>query len=123
MVTHEGRLDKAIEEAWIGTQTLPMGSSARAGRFASQIGYLNQRHLHAHDFVERHLLYRALMDGHCNDDGLRVNVTLPTYLYWMVGAEVFQGKKLVPETATEVNGAGTFTLTSKMDGDLNRSHS
>jgi hypothetical protein len=123
VATHEGRLEKAIEEAWIETQSLPMGLSARAGRFASQIGYLNQQHPHADDFVERPLLYRAFLGGHWNDDGLRVNLTLPTDLYWMVGAEVFRGKKLVPESANVVNGAGAFTLTSKLGGDLNRSNS
>ena len=43
--------DEEIEEAWLETRTLPLGLTARVGRFASQIGYLNQQHPHADDFV------------------------------------------------------------------------
>lgn len=121
VATHEGRVEKAIEEAWVETRTLPYGLSARAGRFASQIGYLNPQHPHADDFVERPLLYRAFLGGHWNDDGLRVNVTLPTAMYWMVGAEVFRGRKLVPEAENAVSGAGAMTFTTRIGGDIGRS--
>ncbi len=76
--THEGKLEKNIEEAWLETTRLPAGLQLRAGRFASQIGYLNQQHPHADDFVERPLLYRSFLGGHWNDDGLRLNWTVPT---------------------------------------------
>lgn len=126
LATHEGQLEKAIEEAWIETRTLPLGLSARAGRFASQIGYLNQQHPHADDFIERPLMYRAFLGGHWNDDGLRLNVTLPTPLYWMVGAEVFRGRKLVAEAdpaSGRTGGAGAYTLATKLGGDIGRAHS
>lgn len=123
VATHDGRVEKAIEEAWVETRTLPMGLSARAGRFSSQIGYLNAQHPHADDFVERPLLYRAFLGGHWFDDGLRLNATLPTGLYWMVGAEVFRGRQLVPEADRPVRGAGAFTLATKLGGDLSRSTS
>ena len=123
VATHDGDLEKAIEEAFVETTTLPLGLGARAGRFASQVGYLNEYHPHADDFVERPLLYRAFLGGHWYDDGLRVNVTLPTGLYWMVGAEVFRGRQLVPEADPDVGGAGAFTLATKIGGDLGRSHS
>ncbi|MFN7727174.1 MAG: hypothetical protein ACK5QH_19125, partial [Rubrivivax sp.] len=71
--THEGQLERSLEEAWLETTRLPAGLQARAGRFASQIGYLNQQHPHADDFVERPLLYRGFFGGHWNDDGLRLN--------------------------------------------------
>lgn len=121
--THDGKLEKALEEAWVETRTLPLGLTARAGRFASQIGYLNQQHPHADDFVERPLLNRAFLGGHWNDDGLRLNVTLPAPVYWMVGTEVFRGRQLVRETDRPVSGAGAFTLATKLGGDLNRSNS
>lgn len=123
LATHDGKVEKAVEEAWVETRTLPLGLSARAGRFASQIGYLNAQHPHADDFVERPLLYRAFLGGHWNDDGLRVNLTLPTGLYWMVGAEVFRGRRLVRETESPVHGAGAFTLATKLGGDIGRAHS
>jgi hypothetical protein len=121
--THDGKLEKSIEEFWLETATLPAGLQARAGRFASQIGYLNQQHSHADDFTERPLLYRAFLGGHWNDDGLRLNWTAPTPIYLMLGAEVFRGKKLVADAANDPGRAGAATLVAKMGADLNRSHS
>lgn len=121
--THDGKLEKGIEEAWLETTRLPAGLQARAGRFASQIGYLNQQHPHADDFVERPLLYRGFFGGHWNDDGLRVNWTAPTPFYLMVGAEAFHGKRLVEETASPAKNPGIATVVVKTGADLNRSHS
>lgn len=121
--THEGKLETTFEEAWVETRGMPAGLSVRAGRFASQIGYLNAQHPHADDFIERPLMYRAMLGNHWNDDGLRLNVTLPTDLYWMVGAEAFRGRKLVAETESPVSGLGAYTLSTKLGGDFNASHS
>lgn len=123
VATHEGQLEKDIEEAWIQTTRLPGGLQARAGRFASQVGYLNQQHPHADDFVERPLLYRSLLGGHWNDDGLRLNWTAPTPFYLMVGAEAFRGKRLVEEAAGPARRMGVTTFVVKTGADLNRSHS
>lgn len=124
VATHEGKLERGVEEFWLETTRLPAGLQLRAGRFASQIGYLNQQHPHADDFVERPLLYRAFYGGHWNDDGLRLNITLPTSFYWMVGAEVFRGRKLVAEAAPgSPSGLGVSTLSTKLGADLNRQHS
>lgn len=121
--THDGKLEKGIEEVYIESTSLPYGLQARAGRFASQIGYLNQQHMHADDFTERPLLYRAFFGGHWNDDGVRLNVTLPTSFYWMVGAEAMRGKKLVEETFDRVKNPGVATLVTKIGNDINRAHS
>ena len=121
--THDGKLEKGIEEVYIESTSLPYGLQARAGRFASQIGYLNQQHMHADDFTERPLLYRAFFGGHWRDDGVRLNVTLPTSFYWMVGAEAMRGKKLVEETFDRVKNPGVATLVTKIGNDINRSHS
>ncbi|MFN4115995.1 MAG: hypothetical protein ACK4F7_05770 [Inhella sp.] len=121
--THDGKLESGIEEAFVETTALPAGLQLRAGRFASQIGYLNQQHLHADDFSERPLLYRSFFGGHWNDDGLRLNLTLPTSFYWMVGAEGFRGKQLVEEIANAERKPGALTLVTKLGADINRSHS
>ncbi len=123
VATHEGKLEKEFEEAWIQTTRLPGGLQARAGRFASQVGYLNQQHPHADDFVERPLLYRGFLGGHWNDDGLRLNWTAPTPFYLMVGAEAFQGKRLVEEAAGPARRMGATTFVVKTGADLNRSQS
>ncbi len=121
--THDGKLEKGIEEAFIETTALPAGLQLRAGRFASQIGYLNQQHQHADDFSERPLLYRGFFGAHWNDDGLRLNLVLPTSIYWMVGAEAFRGKKLVEEIASAERKPGVATLVTKLGADINRSQS
>ncbi len=123
--THEGQLEKGFEEVYVETTALPAGLQLRAGRFASQIGYLNPQHLHADDFSERPLLYRSFLGSHWNDDGLRLNLVMPTSFYWMVGAEAFRGKKLVEELAEDVRERkpGVATLVTKFGADLNRSHS
>jgi hypothetical protein len=121
--THEGKLERGIEEAWLETTRLPAGLTLRAGRFASQVGYLNAQHPHADDFVERPLLYRGFFGGHWTDDGLRLNWTAPTPMYLMFGFEALRGKRLVEETAEPVGGLGITTLVAKMGADIGRSHS
>jgi hypothetical protein len=121
--THEGKLERGFEQAWLETRTLPGGWSVRAGRFASQIGAFNQQHPHADDFAERPLMYRAFLGGHWNDDGVRVNFTLPTRWYWVIGGEAFRGQRLVPHAEQAPAGAGVHALTTRMGGDLSRSHS
>jgi hypothetical protein len=123
LATHEGELEKGFEEAWLETTALPLGLQARGGRFSSQIGYLNQQHPHADDFIERPLMYRAFFGGHWNDDGLRLNWTAPTPLYLMVGVEAFRGKRLVEEIANEARTPGVATAVLKLGDDINRSHS
>jgi len=121
--THDGKLERGVEEAWLETTALPMGLQLRAGRFASQIGYLNQQHSHADDFVERPLLYRAFFGGHWNDDGLRLNWTAPTPYYLMFGVEALAGKRLVEEIANTRRTPGVATAVVKLGADLNRSNS
>lgn len=123
LATHEGRLERGVEEAWLETTRLPGGLQMRAGRFASQIGYLNQQHPHADDFVERPLLYRGFFGGHWNDDGVRLNWTAPTPFYLLLGVEAFSGKRLVEEVVRPSRNPGIATLVVKTGADLNRSHS
>ncbi|MDO5086932.1 MAG: hypothetical protein Q4D74_04895 [Comamonadaceae bacterium] len=119
---HDGKVEGEIEEAWLQTRTLPAGLQLRAGRFASQLGYLNEQHPHADDFVERPLLYRAFLGGHWFDDGLRLNWTAPTDLYLRLGAEVFTGKQLIQEAA-HARQPGATVLSARVGGDLGRAHS
>lgn len=123
LATHEGKLEKELEEAWLESTALPMGLQLRAGRFASQVGYLNQQHPHADDFIERPLLYRAFFGGHWNDDGLRLNWTAPTPIYLLFGLEAFRGKRLVEEVANSPRSLGITTAVMKLGADINRSHS
>lgn len=121
--THEGQLEKGFEEVWIETTSLPAGLQLRAGRFPAQIGYLNQQHPHADDFVERPLLYRAFYGGHWNDDGVRLNWTAPTPFYLMLGAEALRGKRLVDASARATGAFGVSTYSARFGDDIGRSHS
>ncbi len=106
--TAEQKLEHHLENAWLQTRMLPLGLQARAGRFASQIGYLNELHAHTDDFTERPLLYRGFMGGHWYGDGLRMNWTAPTAMYLRLGVEKF---------------ASASTLNLKMGDDLGTQHS
>lgn len=121
--THDGEVEKGIEEAWLETTRLPAGFALRAGRFASAVGYLNSQHPHADDFVERPLLYRAMFGGHYTDDGVRLTWTAPTPFYLQLGAEALRGKRLVREAAEPTSGLGVTTLAAKIGADLGREHS
>ena len=120
--TEDQKLKKHVENAWIQTRSLPLGLQVRAGRFASQIGYLNELHPHTDDFTERPLLYRGFLGGHWYDDGVRLNWTAPTSFYLRFGAEMFRGKKLVTE-ATSDSPSRVSTLNMKMGNDISRSSS
>lgn len=117
--SHEGETELDLEEAFIETTGLPAGLTLRAGRFLSQVGYLNGRHTHADAFSDRPAIYRALLGGHYFDEGLRLNMLLPTPFYWKVGTELFSGRRLVDGTGDD--DVGVTTLVSKWGGDLGNS--
>lgn len=119
--THEGRLEKRVEKLFLQSRGLPAGLQVRGGRFASQIGYLNEQHPHADDFVERPLLYRSFLGHHYFDDGLRVNWTAPTPWYWQVGTEAFTGQRLSPEGRNPT--VGVTTISTKLGADWGTSWS
>lgn len=120
--TQDGKLENHLENAWLQTRALPAGLQVRAGRFASQVGYLNELHPHTDDFTERPLLHRAFLGGHWYDDGARLNWTAPTSFYLRFGAEVFSGQKWVKETA-EGSGSGVTALNVKTGADINANQS
>ncbi len=120
--TFNQKLETEIEEAWVQTRKLPAGLQLRTGRFASQIGYLNEQHPHTGDFVQRPLLHRAFLGTHWTDDGLRLNWTAPTDLYMRLGVEVLRGRRLVEEAASS-RQPGAVTYSGRLGGDMGRNQS
>ncbi|TCK04774.1 hypothetical protein [Marinobacterium mangrovicola] len=110
-----------FEEVYLQTLALPAGMTLRAGRFLSDIGYLNGQHPHADSFTERPLIYRSFLGGHYYDDGIGLNVVMPTELYWRVGAEAFTGDELGEFDHDRTIGA--WTVSSKVGGDIGASQS
>lgn len=118
---HDGETELNLEEAFIQTMAMPAGFSIRAGRFLSDIGYLNNQHLHTDAFTDRPIAYRAFLGGHYFDDGLRVNYVAPTDLYWTIGAEAFKGDSMRAADEhgeREFENVGVYTLYSKVGGDI-----
>ncbi len=81
-----------IEEAWFATRNLPAGLRLKAGKFLSDIGYLNNQHPHVWDFVDQNLAYQNLLGGHgLQDTGLQLTWLPDLPIYTVFGAELLQG--------------------------------
>jgi hypothetical protein len=118
---NDGESEVIVEEAFIQTMALPNGFTIRAGRFLSDIGYLNNQHLHSDSFTSRPSAYRAFLGGHYFDDGLRINYIAPTDLYWSTGVEAFSGDSLRAADEhgeREFDSTGVYTAFTKIGGDI-----
>ncbi len=82
LVEEGGETEVEIEEVYVASTSLPYGLEVKAGRFFSELGYLNSHHCHADDFADRPLTNRAFLNGNYNDDGVQISAVLPTeYLF------------------------------------------
>jgi hypothetical protein len=106
-----------VEEAFIQTLVLGRGFTAKAGRFLSGIGYLNEIHQHAWDFADAPLAYKAFLGGRFNDDALQVRWIAPTELFVELGAEAGRGRAF-PASDFEKNGAGAAAAFARVGGDI-----
>ena len=92
-----------VEEAYGIVTALPYGITPKFGRFFSGIGYLNEQHQHAWDFVDAPLAYNAFVGGQYDNDGLQVKWVAPTDQFLEFGAEVGNGDNF-PGTDRNSNG-------------------
>ncbi|MCU7943572.1 MAG: hypothetical protein KZQ87_12920 [Candidatus Thiodiazotropha sp. (ex Cardiolucina cf. quadrata)] len=118
---HEGDTEVELEEAFIETAALGNGVNIKAGRFFSAIGYLNQQHGHAWDFVDAPLIYRGLFGEQLIDDGIQVSWVAPTDIYLQLGGELLRGERF-PAGGASNDGKGAGTLFAKIGGDIGQSH-
>ncbi|MES9812369.1 MAG: hypothetical protein ABW161_06160 [Candidatus Thiodiazotropha sp.] len=118
---HEGDTEVELEEAFIETVALGNGLKIKAGRFFSAIGYLNQQHGHAWDFVDAPLIYRGLFGDQLIDDGVQVSWVAPTDIYLQLGGELLRGERF-PAGGASNDGKGAGTLFAKIGGDIGESH-
>jgi hypothetical protein len=117
-----GKVGTDIEEAYIDTLTLPDGFNVRAGRFYSNIGYLNSHHTHTDNFVDRPLAYQAFLGNQYGDDGAQLRWVAPLDLFLEVGGELFRGENF-PTAGANHGGVGTHTLFAHAGGDVGTDNS
>lgn len=113
---HEGKTEVELEEAFIQTQALGKGFAVKAGRFFSDIGYLNNKHGHAWDFADAPLVYRALFGNQLIDDGVQVSWLAPTDTYLKLGVEGLRGERF-PSGGAAKGGRGSNVFFAKFGGD------
>ena len=112
----------SVEEAYVQTTALGNGLSLKAGRFFSGIGYLNEQHAHAWDFVDAPLAYQAMLGTQYADDGVQLRWIAPTDQFVELGLELGRGRSF-PGGDNSRNGAGMTALTAHTGGDIGDSHS
>jgi hypothetical protein len=112
----------SVEEAYALTTALPPGLTLKAGRFFSGIGYQNEQHQHAWDFIDAPLAYQAFLGGQFGNDGVQLKWVAPTDLYLELGAEAGSGQNF-PGTDRNNNGANSGALTVRLGGDIGYSTS
>lgn len=117
-----GNVGTEIEEAYIDTLTLPDGFNVRAGRFFSNIGYLNSHHTHTDNFVDRPLAYQAFLGNQYGDDGAQVRWVAPTDTFLELGGEAFRGEDY-PSGGANHSGVGAWTLFAHAGGDVGNENS
>lgn len=115
--SEDGQVEVGIEEAYIDTLALPGGLSLRAGRFFSNIGYLNSHHAHTDAFVDRPLAYQAFVGNQYGDDGVQLRWVAPTDLYLELGGELLRGEHY-PAGGAENQGVGVHTAFAHVGGDV-----
>ncbi len=115
----------SVEEAFVQSTALGNGFTAKAGRFFSGVGYLNDHHSHTWDFVDNPLAYQALLGTQYGDDGVQLRWLAPTELFLEFGAELGSGRGFPGGDGggSGRNGAGMRALYTHAGGDVGDSHS
>lgn len=111
-----------VEEALVRTTSLPHGFTAKAGRFLSSLGYLNEQHSHNWDFLDAPLVYQAFLGGQFKQDGIQAKWVAPTDLFVELGAEAGNGNNF-PSSDRNKNGVGANLLFARVGGDVGVNHS
>ncbi len=111
----------AVEEAWIQTLGLNNGLVLRAGRGFSSIGYINDQHAHAWDFVDAPLAQKAFLGGQYSSDGVQLKWLAPTDQFIEAGAESGNGSHF-PGSSRDKNGAGGGAVFVHVGDDINVSN-
>lgn len=108
----------SVENAFVQSSALGNGINLKMGRFFSGLGYLNEQHAHAWDFVDQPLVYRVLWDNQIGDDGLQLKWLAPTDMFVEVGGEIGRGRGFPGTDRQNKNGAGAGVLFAHFGDDI-----
>jgi hypothetical protein len=106
-----------VENGFVQTSALGNGLNLKFGRYFSGLGYLNEQHAHAWDFVDQPLVYRALWDNQLGEDGVQLKWLAPTDMFVEVGGEIGRGLNF-PGTNNQKNGSGAGVLFAHIGDDV-----
>ncbi|MDD5181352.1 MAG: hypothetical protein PHT15_08845, partial [Gallionellaceae bacterium] len=95
----------AVENGFVQATALGNGLNLKFGRYFSGLGYLNEQHAHAWDFVDQPLVYRTLWDNQLSEDGVQLKWLAPTDTFVELGAELGRGRGF-PGSDRQKNGSG-----------------
>jgi hypothetical protein len=112
----------SVEEAFFRTLGLQHGLVLKGGRYFSGLGYLNEVHAHAWDFVDQPLVYQALFGSQLSQDGLQLKWLAPTTTFVELGAEAGNGARF-PATPRNRNGVNSLVAFAHVGGDAGDSAS
>ncbi len=111
-----------VENGFVQTTGLGSGFNLKFGRFFSGLGYLNEQHAHAWDFVDQPLVYRVFWDNQLGDDGVQLKWLAPTEMFFELGGELGSGNTF-PGANRNKNGSGAGTLFAHIGDDVGVSSS
>jgi len=114
----DGETSIAIEEAYFETLALPHGLKVKAGRFLSELGYLNPIHAHAWDFNDAPLAYLAMLNTAYADTGVQLRWVVPAELFVEIGGELLRGDSFPAADGAASDGTGASTLFVHFGGDV-----
>ena len=111
-----------VENAFIQSSALGNGVNLKFGRYFSGLGYLNDQHAHAWDFVDQPLVYATFWNSQLGEDGVQLKWLAPTDTFVELGGEIGRGRGF-PGTDTNRNGAGSGVLFAHIGDDIGIEHS
>jgi len=109
-----------VEEGFIESVGLARGLGIKAGRFLSSVGYLNETHVHAWDFVDAPLANKVFLGKQFKEDGVQLKWVAPSDTFLELGAEIGRGRSF-PGSNRDKNGVGAGNLFARLGGDIGAS--
>lgn len=112
-----------VENAYVQANTLGNGLNLKFGRFFSGLGYLNEVHAHAWDFIDQPLVYATMWNNQIGEDGVQLKWLAPTDMFVELGGEIGRGRSFPATDRQNRNGTGAGALFAHIGDDIGVEHS